>query len=274
MTGRPTIRASRSTRRGVSWSAPRRVDDGVTGSIAYRTPRLGMAGGDPYAIRADNRNGDRDIFYTTPPDNGLTGGDGIAGNDGRVDDTDTTANASDHGAGQSDPAMRTGRVRAAGPAGDLGGRGSPRGPRRGRRRGEAAGPRRGGIRPPPLVGSEVHGRLGPDPDPVVAGAERRAREQPEPSRRPERGPLQPRNANGRVHRAVLLGHRAHGPERIHDRGGLGVLDSLRDRQRGGPLLRPETGGRSRAVPRDGGGRGQWLPLRLRRSAPRHGGAAD
>ena len=107
LTGIPTIRASRSTNRGVSWSAPQRVDDGVTGSIAYRTPRLGMAGGDLYAIWADNRNGDRDIFYTTSPDNGLTWGDGIAGNDGRVDDTDTNANASDDGSDQMDPAIAT-----------------------------------------------------------------------------------------------------------------------------------------------------------------------
>ena len=83
------------------------MDDGATGSITYRTPRLGTAGGDLYAIWADNRNGDRDIFYTTSPDNGLTWGDGIAGNDGRVDDTDRNANASDDASDQMDPAIAT-----------------------------------------------------------------------------------------------------------------------------------------------------------------------
>ena len=105
--GVDSIRASRSTDNGTSWSPPQRVDDAILGPLTYWTPRLGSAGGDLYAVWADERNGDADIFYTTSSDNGVTWGDRQAGTDARVDDTDANGNSLDDATNQTSPAVAT-----------------------------------------------------------------------------------------------------------------------------------------------------------------------
>jgi len=105
ISGIPTVKASRSLDDGVSWSSPVRVDDAATGPLTYRAPRLASAAGDVYAVWADNRNADSDIFYTTSGVGGATWGDGTPGTDPRVDDTDSNAVPGDDATEQTDPAV-------------------------------------------------------------------------------------------------------------------------------------------------------------------------
>ncbi|HLE46529.1 MAG TPA: VWA domain-containing protein, partial [Thermoplasmata archaeon] len=103
LSGIPTVKASRSLDDGATWSAPLRTDDAASGPLTYRAPRLAHAAGDLYAVWADNRNGDADIFYTTSATAGAAWGDLTAGNDPRVDDTDANGVPSDDATEQTDP---------------------------------------------------------------------------------------------------------------------------------------------------------------------------
>jgi hypothetical protein len=101
--GVESLRASRSTDNGATWSPPQRVDDATNSPLTYRSPRLAREGGVLFAVWEDNRNGDPDIFHTTSLDNGATWGDGVPNNDPRVDDTDSNANPFDDATNQTAP---------------------------------------------------------------------------------------------------------------------------------------------------------------------------
>ncbi len=101
--GITAIRASHSTDGGATWSAAARVDDTGVTPVVYRTPRVVSAGGDLFAVWADNRNGDMDIFYSVSRDNGATWGDGLPNSDARVDDTDVNPSSADDATVQDYP---------------------------------------------------------------------------------------------------------------------------------------------------------------------------
>jgi len=86
MGGSKPIFFSSSSTQGASWTYKTRVDDS-TGVVSGLFPKVGVNLFGVYVVWEDNRNGDRDIFFSESRDGGITWGDGISNdNDIRVND--------------------------------------------------------------------------------------------------------------------------------------------------------------------------------------------
>ncbi len=104
-TGFSSIIYSNSPDRGYNWTSFVTVNDppGIT-SFTATSLTLVESSGTLYAVWADNRNGDFDIYSSWSEDDGVSWGDGVIdGEDVRVDDTDENGTPLDDGTAQLSP---------------------------------------------------------------------------------------------------------------------------------------------------------------------------
>ena len=101
---------SQSDDKGVTWSSPVQVSDNSPNRSYYADSSTVLATPSIlYVVWTDSRNGDSDIFASWSMDNGATWGDGIPGNDVRVDDTDNNGPLTDDATIQTAPGAASSR---------------------------------------------------------------------------------------------------------------------------------------------------------------------